>query len=322
MREEPVELKYNLAQKISAILPILFFWGLLWCPVIGLAQEYSFEGDQNQAERSIEQYFKNEHAEKYNSISFGKLTTHLPAEYIELQGLIALKDELPGLRENYAGRLDSVIADTDARIDSLKRQIMARRIRPSYEILHYYAVKEGKSYRVYGYVIYMNHAYRVMRMRTWLEAFPEKIEYEWFSYWQNRGMLFNMHNPKKNTEASNEIYDHLELGMELSENRKEYFHNGLTLVRTVTQSGVFDIHQVCQAIARDHHKRSGLEDALAISSFSDAFELSINGMLSGYKVYGATKDARAPYIIFTLNKYFELLEMTPTNDDHSNSFKK
>jgi hypothetical protein len=310
-------------KKYNAIRRILFISQLCLLPWHATAQ-YDFEGDQAEALKGSVDYMRTSHPnDTYVPLSIEELITHLPPDFIELKALLEVRQQLPELKENYGEQLDSIIASTDRQIDSLKNHIIERRIRPSYEVLHFYAFKRGKSYNVYGHVFYLNHAFKVIRMRTYVEVTMEKNDYEWFEFWQMEEPMFNMSNVNRNQEASSDVYTFLRKGMEHSEHRSEYIFNALTLVKTVTRSGVFDIHEVSHEIIKNYLQRNSLDATLRITQFSPVFEIQA-GEQKNYRVYATAFNKTSEQtinLIFEFNVFHELLDMKQTDEDVSKYFQ-
>ncbi len=257
---------------------ILIF--LLMPLMMKASAQREFSGSWEYAHSAVRTYLIQTHGDDYAGYSWGLLVTHLPPEFRELRSLLETRSQLDNLRKDQQRKADSARVILDSLIDLLEDSIMNQRIRPSYEILHFYHVREGKEFNVYGHTFYLNHAYKVMRMKTYLETTLQKNEAEWFYYWQSRFPLFNMTHNEENIAASNSVYDHLERGMEEAVNRSEFVRAGIQVVKSIRQEGVFDIHKIGMAIAENWLERIPDADNFFLEDVSDVLELSNKNEMS------------------------------------------
>lgn len=111
----------------------------------------------------VSNHVKNAFASKgaYKNVQFGELFMLKPKEILELDEMIAVKNQLPLQREKYGDSLESVIEAQEVKVAYKKQEIQDNHIYPWYEINHLFAIipaeKDSVDLYEYDFEVYPNY---------------------------------------------------------------------------------------------------------------------------------------------------------------------
>jgi hypothetical protein len=290
----------------------------LFAELSATAQEiktYDFSGDWRQANRAVKAYIQKNFADDNPEfIGSGHLETHLPPEYQELNRLLTLAS---------ANSSDTTLPH---QIDDLKDTIMARRIRPSFEIPCFFYTTAGNQFRIQGYSVLLNHAYTVMRLRTLVNELVSEEARDWFIYWQKGYPLLDPADDEQNANATATLFTMLDQGLQQTDNKGEYLNTAITVIKTVKAQNTMSVDAICGRLFQNYVDALPESSAMHVIELSPAWEPVSKESEVYYLMYARVNDLQGDEaessLVISFNRYFELLDVRPAKEDISRYMKK
>lgn len=213
---------------------------------------------QEKAELSVKSYLRKTYDTlgSYTPYGFGVVKEQIPEQVIQLEELREMKKILPGMKDHYADRLDSVMTAYDTMIAQKEREIKTKKIKSFWKISHLYLWHpKGDSIRINEVEFTLDPNFKVYDAHTTLYAGITADEAGWFDFYYNQYPLFDTWDDEADDKRSQEIYDFFDKKlMQTTEGKGAVMKQVLFLIRHIKVSGEFSNQKLAQAVIQNKVK--------------------------------------------------------------------
>lgn len=252
---------------------------------------------EQKSEDAVITHLQNIYKNNYKPYTFGSLFTLKPQEFIELDQLIEVRNQLPSMKDNYGDQLPEKIAETDTLIAQKKREIKSKKIYPLYEIEHVYVVKDEKE-NMYNavdanFVLYPNYKIKDVQMKFNVKLSPNENEL-FYKFMMREPMFTNSTDlnwaKRQNDNAYATFINTIEAEPDMTK-KGEILINSLYISELIRKTNEFNESAICRLLSTkwiiknvDDLKGKPLE-------YSDLNNLYLNDSsdstktLAGYSMY-------------------------------------
>lgn len=299
--------------------------------------EFKLEEDdspQNIAERNIEAYIKIKFGTElvYKSYNFGQIFRLKKTEQKELDELKELRALVPGMKEHYGNKTDSILLSYDSLIAKKQREISVKGIVADYIISHVFSIKNksGGGGTVYEGDFILNDKFEVKDFRMKLAAELAKDDFEWFYYFFQQYPIFNSGDYEKDVNHSNQIFDYYNAQLaKLKTNKEEFLVTALRVTRIINKTKKYDKDIICGFLIMKKIDEKKYYENYRPLKFSPAQEITVKttqgDSIIGYKIFhkfectteGGKSEQKAIYC--ELDPYFTpagMLKVDPPFDKY------
>ena len=252
------------------------------------------DSPQSIAERNIETYVKTKFGTDlvYKSYNFGQIFRLKKAEQKELDELKELRALVPGMKEHYGTKTDSILSKYDSLIAKKEREINAKAIVPDYIISHIFSIKNktGGGGTVYEGDYILNDKFEVKDFRIKLGAELAKDDFEWFYYFFQQYPIFNTGEYEKDLNHSNQIFDFYNAQLaKLKTNKEEFLVTALRVTRIINKTKKYDKDIICGFLVMKKINEKKYYENYRPIKFSPAQEITVKttsgDSIVGYKIF-------------------------------------
>lgn len=215
--------------------------------------------NQEKAELSVKSYLKKtfDSLGTYVPYGFGVVNEIIPDQVTQLVELKSMKKLLPGMKDNYGNKLDSVMAAYDTLIAQKEREIKNKKVRSFWKISHLYLVNlKTDSILAYEVEFTLDPNFKVYDAHSSIYTLLTKEEAKWFDFYYMQYPLFNTWDDDADRKRSQNIYDFYDKKlMSVNDNKGETLKRILFIVKHIKTSGEFTNQKIAEAILKDELKR-------------------------------------------------------------------
>lgn len=255
---------------------------------------YIDSSPQVKAEENVKAYILKKFGTEaqYKSYNFGQVFRLKKQEQRELDQLLELKALVPGMKDHYGNKTDSVLKTYDSLILAKENEIKTKNIVSDYIISHVFSIKKKNgSGTVYEIDFILNNAFEVIDLKTKLAADLAKDDFDWFFFFFQRYPIFNSGNNSRDVEESNTIFDYYNNRLaQLKEGKEEFLLTALRVTRIINKLKTYDVNKICGFLVLKKLDEKAICDNYKPIVFSKAEELRIKTQqgtdsLIGYKIF-------------------------------------
>ncbi len=302
---------------------------LLLCQFQVLAQS---KNPEFKAKRAVEIYVRdkkpdNSYYAPYNYFEFKK---HMPTEYKELEELIEVSEVLPTMKQHYGKKkLDSLIALNDSRIQNKKKEIMDKKLRFSYEIVHSYGFKdELGNIKVLRYRFYLNHAFKIKDVRLIFSIPITKDQAEEAALFQKRKLLYKLNDIEQDRKSSDEIHTFFETGLKDTHYDPEVFYAACRMIKIIRSDGnvnldIYGLRSIKAFISQTRPDMKGYK-SINYSHFLEIENANDNFKYVMYHKYEYKEDKKkvSDIVGIYFDKYFVIRKVERIEGEDDKLFEK
>ncbi len=305
------------------------FFIIIICQFLGFSQS---KNSEFKVKRAVESYVRAKKAENsyYAPYNYFEYTKHMPTEYKELEELIEVSETLPTMKDHYGRKkMDSLIALNDSRIQDKKREIMDKKLRFSYEIVHTYGYKdESGNIKIQRYRFFLNHAFKVKDVRLVFSIPISKDLTESAAYFQKRKLLYKLNDKEQDRKSSDEIHTFFEIGLKETKYDPEVFYAACRMIQNILDNGnvILDIYGLKTIKSFIKTARPDMKGYKSVD-YSHFLEISepegelIYVMYHKYD-YKEGKDKASDIVGIYFDKYFVIRKVERIEGDSDKLFEK
>jgi hypothetical protein len=306
-------------------------------PLIGFYVPDEDLSPQDRAEKNVETYVTTKFgAERaYKMYNFGQLYRLKKPEQKQLDELKELRALVPGMKDNYGNRIDSVIASYDTLIAQKEREIKQKNIVPDYIISHIFSIKNktGGGGTVYEGDFILNDKFEVKDFRVKLGADLSKDDFEWFYYFFQQYPIFNSGDYEKDVNMSKQIFDFYNSHLsKLKTEKEEFLVTALRVTRIINKTKKYDKDVICGFLVMKKIDEKKYCENYHPLKFSPAEEIltktNAGDSLIGYKIFhlfectDSTGKAQQKAVYCELDPYFTPAGMLKVDPPYDKYFEK
>jgi hypothetical protein len=249
---------------------------------------------QEQAEKNVEAYIRTKFGAdaSYKLYNFGQVYRLKKAEQKELDDLKELRELVPGMKDHYGKKTDSILVSYDSLIAKKQRDINQKSIVPDYLISHIFSIKNKNDAggTVYEGDFILNDKFEVKDFRMKLGAELAKDDFEWFYYFFQQYPIFNSGNYDKDVYQSNQIFDHYNAQLaKLKSGKEDFLLTALRVTRIINKTKKYDKDIICGFLVMKKIDEKKYYPNYKPLKFSPAEEIKVKtssgDSLIGYKVF-------------------------------------
>lgn len=208
-----------------------------------------------EVQKAILKHLENIYKDNLKPYTFGTLYTLKPKEFIELDQLIEVRNQLPSMKDHYGDQLPQKIAETDTLIEQKKREIKSKKIYPMYQMDHVYVTNnDSKSeYTATEANFTLNPDYTINDVQISMNAKLTPSENELFYKFMMRVPMFtNDTDPnwaqKQDENAYNTFINTIEEA-QTPVKKNEILVNVLYISELIRKTNKFDEESVCKLLS-------------------------------------------------------------------------
>ena len=275
---------------------------------------------QDEAEKNVAAYIRKIFGESvsYKQYNFGKIYRLKHPLAVELDQLRELRALLPGMKDNYGNRLDSVQRIYDSLIIAKENEIKQKNAYSDYIISHVYTIKknnnQGKG-TVYEADFILDYQLGVKDVKVHTAVELGNDDFDWFYYYFQQFPIFNTGSYDRDRQLSAEIYDYYNSRLATIEgNKEELLKTALRVTRNINRNKAFDKDKIFAFVLEKKIIESGVYKDYRPVDYSEIEEIKVKNnetdSLIGYKAfhlfsYKNEKDEVVKKAIYTeLDQYF------------------
>ena len=282
-------------------------------PVVIEENPIDIYSNQEKAELSVKAYLKKtfDSLGTYTPYGFGVVNEIIPDQVTQLEELKSMKKLLPGMKDNYGNKIDSVTAAYDTLIAQKEREIKNKKVRSFWKISHLYLVYlKTDSILAYEVEFTLDPNFKVYDAHNSIYTLLTKEEAKWFDFYYMQYPLFNTWDDDADRKRSQNIYDFYDKKlMTENENKGETLKRILYIIKHIKTSGEFTNQKIAEAVLKDELKRiNGVTyQPTKFSSLKAIIKKSNDGNqeLIGYSIVHTFKTG-AENLLVEKALYFEL----------------
>lgn len=245
------------------------------------------------AEDNVEAYVKQKFGTgvTYKIYNFGQLFRLKKPEQQELDGLRELRALVPGMKDHYGNKQDSVLRHYDTLIAQKEREIKQKGIKSDYIISHIFTIREKTGTgTVYEGDFILDDQLKVKDFRMDMAAELAKDDFDWFYYFFQKFPIFNTGDYDKDVEMSNGLYDYYNARLSrLNTGKEEFLLTALRVTRIINKSKKYDKDIICGFVIAKKLEEQKICDLYKPLVFTSAEEIKTKtgttDSLIGYKVF-------------------------------------
>jgi hypothetical protein len=221
-----------------------------------IINEYS---NQEKAELSVKSYLKRtfDSLGTYEPYGFGVVKEIIPDQVSQLEELKYMKKLLPGMKDHYGNKLDSVKISYDTLIAQKEREIITKKVRSFWKISHLYLVSlKTDSIIAYEVEFTLDPNFKVYDAKSSLYLNLDKNKAKWFDFYYMQYPLFDTWDDEGDQKRSQEIYDFYDQKMmSLSNDKGEILDRILFIIQHIKTTGEFSNQKVTEAIIKNEMRQ-------------------------------------------------------------------
>lgn len=249
---------------------------------------------QETAQNHVQEYVKSKFGAdvQYKVYNFGELFRLKKPEQKELDQLKELRALVPGMKEHYGAKTDSVLKSYDTLIASKQREIITNKIVPDYIISHVFTIKNktGGGGTVYEGDFILDDKLHVKDFHMKMAAELAKDDFEWFYYFFQQYPIFNSGDYEKDLNLSNQIFDFYNNQLaKLKDGKEEFLLTALRVTRIINKTKKYDKDIICGFLVMKKIDEKKYCDNYKPLKFSPAEEILVKtnsgDSLIGYKIF-------------------------------------
>lgn len=214
--------------------------------------------NQEKAELSVKAYLKKtfDSLGTYEPYGFGAVSEIIPDQVIQLEELKSMKKLLPGMKDHYGNKLDSVMLAYDTLITQKDREIKTKKVRSFWKISHLYLIYlKTDSIIAYEVEFTLDPNFKVYDAHSSIYIKLTKEEAKWFDFYYMQYPLFDTWDDDADRKRSQDIYDFYDNKlMSVSENKGESLKRILFIIQHIKTSGEFANQKIAEAIIKNELK--------------------------------------------------------------------
>lgn len=214
--------------------------------------------NQEKAELSVKAYLKKtfDSLGTYEPYGFGVVNEIIPDQVTQLEELKSMKKLLPGMKDHYGNKLDSVMLAYDTLIAQKNREIKTKKVRSFWKISHLYLIYlKNDSIIAYEVEFTLDPNFKVYDAHNSIYAKLTKEEAKWFDFYYMQYPLFDTWDDDGDRKRSQDIYDFYDKKMmSVSENKGETLKRILFIIKHIKTSGEFANQKIAEAIIKNELK--------------------------------------------------------------------
>jgi hypothetical protein len=242
-----------------AVIAVIFISSCVPPPPVAEKNIIDDYSDQEKAELSVKAYLKRtfDSLGTYEPYGFGLVKEIIPDQVSQLEELKAMKKLLPGMKDNYGNKLDSVMIAYDTLIAQKEREIITKKVRPFKKISHLYLVTT-KTDSVFAYEVEftLDPNFKVYDAHSSIFTYLDKEQSKWFDFYYMQYPLFDTWDDDGDRKLSQEIYDFYDKKMmSVSEDKSEVLKKILFIIQHIKTSGEFSNQKVAEAIIKNEMRK-------------------------------------------------------------------
>jgi len=215
--------------------------------------------NQEKAELSVKSYLKKtfDSLGTYEPYGFGVVKEIIPDQVTQLEELKYMKKLLPGMKDNYGNKLDSVIIAYDTLIAQKEREIITKKVRSFWKISHLYLVNlKSDSIIAYEVEFTLDPNFKVYDANSSLYLYLDKNKAKWFDFYYMQYPLFDSWDDEADQKRSQEVYDFYDQKLMSSSTEKgEILDRILFIIQHIKTSGEFSNQKVTEAIIKNEMRQ-------------------------------------------------------------------
>jgi len=181
---------------------------------------------------------------KYLPYTFGAVYANKPQQIVELEQLYDVKKSLPGMKQHYGEKLDSITAANDTAIAQKERLIKSKRIYSTYDLTHLYCVqnKGEKNVKLVETKVIAFPNNKIKDMEIVFSTDLTEIEYDLFEYYIHQDPLYFSEDYSYQSQMNAAAYKNLNQALidEPRNTKGELVHTILQKVKFYQQNNGFD----------------------------------------------------------------------------------
>lgn len=251
------------------------------------------QSPQIMAEDNIEAYVRQKFGTgvAYKIYNFGQIYRLKQPEQRQLDELRELRALVPGMKDHYGSKTDSVLRYYDTLIAQKQREIEQKNIRSDYIISHIFTIREkGGNGTVYEGDFILDHELKVKDFRIDMAAELAKDDFDWFYYFFQKFPIFNTGDYDQDLDMSNSIYDYYNARLaQLTTNKEEFLLTALRVTRIINKSKKYDKDIICGFVIAKKLEEEKVCSNYKPIVFTAAEEIKVktasSDSLIGYKVF-------------------------------------
>ena len=214
--------------------------------------------NQEKAELSVKAYLKKtfDSLGTYEPYGFGVVNEIIPDQVTQLEELKSMKKLLPGMKDHYGNKLDSVMLAYDTLIAQKDREIKTKKVRSFWKISHLYLIYlKTDSIIAYEVEFTLDPNFKVYDAHSSIYVKLTKEEAKWFDFYYMQYPLFDTWDDDGDRKRSQDIYEFYDKKMiSVSENKGETLKRILFIIQHIKTSGEFANQKVAEAILKNEMK--------------------------------------------------------------------
>ena len=287
-----------------------------------------------QAKANVEAYVRKRFGDEvqYKLYNFGQLYRLKKTEQKQLDELIELRALVPGMKDHYGNKIDSVLQSYDTLIAKKHREIEQNKIVPDYIISHIFSIKNktGGGGTIYEGDFILNDKLEVKDFHVKLGADLAKDDFEWFYYFFQQYPIFNSGNYDKDVNQSNQIFDYYNAQLaKLKTGKEDFLLTALRVTRIINKTKKYDKDIICGFLVMKKIDEKKYYENYRPIKFSNAEEIKTStatgDSLIGYKIFhkfectGSDGKTEQKAIYCELDPYFTpagMLKVDPPFDKY------
>jgi len=293
----------------------------------------SDQSPQVMAEDNVEAYVKQKFGTgvTYKIYNFGQLFRLKKPEQKQLDELKELRALVPGMKDHYGNKKDSVMAHYDTLIAQKEREITQKGIKPDYIISHIFTIREkGGNGTVYEGDFILDDQLKVKDFNMDMAAELAKDDFDWFYYFFQKFPIFNTGDYDRDVDLSNSLYDYYNSRLSrLDRGKEEFLLTALRVTRIINKSKKYDKNVICGFVLAKKLEEQKVCDNYKPVVFTPAEEIKVKtgttDSLIGYKVFhkfectGSDGKTQVKAVYAELDPYFVpagILDVEPPFDKY------
>lgn len=207
--------------------------------------------NQEKAELSAKSYLKRAYDSigVYQPLGFGTVEEIIPDQVTQLAELKEMRKLLPGMKDNYGNKLDSVIVAYDSLIVQKEREISTKKIRSFWKVSHIYTVQlKTDSVLACEYELTYDPNFKMYDVHSKMTVRLDKEMGSWFTHYYMQYPLFNTWEEEDDRARSQAVYDFYdEKLMTVTENKEEVMKQILFVTKHIKVNGEFSNQKIAEA---------------------------------------------------------------------------
>lgn len=207
--------------------------------------------NQEKAELSAKSYLKRAYDSVgvYTPYGFGPVEEIIPDQVIQLKEFKEMRKLLPGMKDNYGDKLDSIMITYDSLIARKEREIKDKKIKSFWKISHIYTVKlKSDSVLACEFELTFDPNFKMYDVHSKMAAKLDKDMGSWFHHYYMQFPLFSSFDEEDDRERSKNIYNFFdEKLMASTENKEWVLEQILFITKHIQVNGIFSNQKIIEA---------------------------------------------------------------------------